>query len=73
MSSAFVKEGDHQELSDIRPTVNALIVFLTYENGGIRVYERRNFEGSDGRTIYEMSNGLQYRINSDNKWEIFAS
>lgn len=71
MSSAFVKEGDSQELSDISPTITALIALLTYENGGIRVYERKRFEGTDANTIYEMSNGLRYQV-SNNKWEIAA-
>ena len=69
MSSAFVKEGDSQELSDISPTITALIAFLTYENGGIRVYEKKRFESNDKNTIYEMSNGLRYQVNA-NKWEI---
>jgi hypothetical protein len=70
MSSAFVREGDQQELSDISPTIHALVALLTHENGGIRVYERKRFEDTEGRTIYEMSNGLQYRVNKDNRWEI---
>ena len=70
MSSAFVREGDQQELSDINPTIRALIALLTHENGGIRVYERKRFEDTDGGAIYEMSNGLQYRVNKDNRWEI---
>jgi hypothetical protein len=69
MSSAFVKEGDSQELSDISPTITSLIALLTYENGGIRVYERKRFDSSDRNTIYEMSNGLRYQVNN-NKWEI---
>ncbi|MEJ7912567.1 MAG: hypothetical protein WKF70_05385 [Chitinophagaceae bacterium] len=40
MSQAFVKESDDQWLHDISPTLNALIVYLTRENNGIRVYEK---------------------------------
>lgn len=69
MSSAFVKEGDHQDLSDISPTINALIALLTHENGGIRVYEKKRFD-NNGETIYEMSNGLKYKVNSKSRWEI---
>jgi hypothetical protein len=42
MSQTFVRESDGQWLHEIAPTLNALIVFLSRENNGIRVYERRN-------------------------------
>jgi hypothetical protein len=70
MSSAFVREGDHLELSDISPTLTSLISFLTRENGGIRVYEKRRMTGPDAKTLHEMSNGLTYAINTDNRWEV---
>ena len=41
MSQAFVKESDEQWLHDIQPTLNALIVYLTRENNGVRVYEQK--------------------------------
>ena len=43
MSQAFVKESDEQWLHDIPPTLNALIMYLTRENNGIRVYEQKNY------------------------------
>jgi len=43
MSSAFVKESEEQWLHDIQPTLPALIVYLTRENNGIRVYEKKNY------------------------------
>jgi hypothetical protein len=70
MSSAFVREGDHQELSDISPTISSLISFLTRENGGIRVYEKKRVTGRDGETLHEMSNGLTYRVSTKSTWEI---
>jgi hypothetical protein len=70
MSSAFIREGDDQELSEISPTISSLISFLTRENGGIRVYEKKRINGPDGGTLHEMSNGLTYRVNSASKWEI---
>ncbi|RAW02299.1 hypothetical protein [Pseudochryseolinea flava] len=70
MSSAFVREGEHQDLSDIAPTMNALITFLTRENGGVRVYEKQRREQTDGTTHHEMSNGLQYRVSTSSKWEV---
>jgi hypothetical protein len=70
MSQAFVREGDDQWLSDIGPSLNALILFLTRENGGIRVYEQRNFTNSDGRQVYVMSNGLSYAKDDKGTWQI---
>ena len=43
MSGAFVRESDEQGLHDIPPTLNALILYLTRENNGIRVYEKKSF------------------------------
>ena len=68
MSSAFVKESDEQWLHDIQPTLNALVVYLTRENNGIRVYEIKNSIDKKGREIHEMSNGLSYSKDSDSKW-----
>jgi hypothetical protein len=70
MSQAFVREGDHQDLQDIGPTLNALVSFLTNENGGIRVYEKKQLKGINGDIVHVMSNGLGYKVNSDSKWEI---
>jgi hypothetical protein len=70
MSQAFVREGDHQDLQDIAPTVTALVAFLTNENGGIRVYEKKQVKGSNGDIVHMMSNGLGYKVNSNSKWEI---
>ncbi len=70
MSSAFVKESEEQWLHDIQPTMNALIVYLTRENNGIRVYEKKNFVDKKGLEIYEMSNGLSYAKDKDSKWYV---
>ena len=70
MSRAFVKEGDDQWLHDIAPTLNALIHYLTRENGGIRVYEKRNYVNENGKDVHEMSNGLSYAINEERQWYI---
>jgi len=71
MSQAFVREGDEQSLGEITPTVNSLLRFLTIENNGIRVYEKKQFQDSD-RTIHTMSNGLSYTKDSNGRWVIFA-
>lgn len=69
MSHAFVKEGDDQWLHDIQPTMNALIHYLTRENGGIRVYEKKNyFDEKLGKQVHEMSDGFSYAINQEGKW-----
>ncbi len=70
MSSAFVKESEEQWLHDIQPTLHALIVYLTRENNGIRVYEKKNFVDKKGKEIYEMSNGLSYAKDDNSKWYV---
>ena len=70
MSQAFVREGDDQWLSDIGPSLRALIVFLTRENNGIEVYEQRKYTDPQGRDVHVMSNGLSYRKDDKGKWEI---
>jgi hypothetical protein len=71
MSQAFVKESDDQWLHDIPPTVAALINYLTRENNGIRVYERGTRQDpKTGKTIYAMSNGIDYVVDNDNRWTI---
>jgi hypothetical protein len=66
MSSAFVKEGEYQQLKDIMPNMAALLLFLKREHGGpvreIKSYER------DGRERHEMSDGLTYALNDAGQW-----
>ena len=69
MSQAFVKEEDDQWLHDIPGTLTALINYLTRENNGIRVYEKRKII-KEGVEIHEMSNGLSYSKDTDGKWQI---
>ena len=69
MSQAFVKESEEQWLHDISPTINALIVYLTRENNGIRVYEQKNYLNPKTRNqVYTMSNGLSYSHDDGGKW-----
>jgi len=71
MSQAFVKESDGQWLHDVQPTLNALIVFLTGENNGVRVYEVRSYHhAKENREVHEMSNGLHYAKDDECKWYI---
>lgn len=71
MSSAFVKEGDAQWLHEIGPSMTALLFFLQRENGGMRIYERKNYYNTtEGRDVYQMSDGLSYAKNDEGKWYI---
>ncbi len=71
MSSAFVKESEEPWLHDVQPTLGALLLYLTRENNGVRVYEKKQtIDKKTGREVYEMSNGLSYTKDEDGRWEI---
>ena len=71
MSQAFVKEQDEEWLHDIQPTMQALINYLTRQNNGIRVYEQKQFVSEKtNKTVYVMSNGLDYTLDEDGRWAI---
>jgi hypothetical protein len=70
MSRAFVREGDDQWLHDVAPTLSALLLFLTRENNGIRVYEERRWIHESGNEVHDMSNGLSYTKNADGQWTV---
>ena len=71
MSQAFVRESEEQWLHEIAPTLNALIVYLTRENNGIRVYEKASrFDARTSKQIYEMSNGLSYTVDDEGRWMV---
>ena len=69
MSQAFVREEDDQWLHEIPGTLPALINYLTKENNGIRVYEKRKLI-KNGVEVIEMSNGLSYSKGPDGKWQV---
>lgn len=71
MSQAFVRENDDILLQDVSPSITALIVYLTRENNGIRVYEKRRVKDKEhNREVHVMSNGLSYAKDKDSKWYI---
>lgn len=70
MSQAFMRETDGQWLSDISPTLQALVVYLTRENNGIRVHEKNVSEDPAGRQLHAMSNGLVYAKDVQGRWEV---
>jgi hypothetical protein len=66
-----MREGDDQWLHEISPTMNSLVVYLTKENNGIPVFEKRNyFDVKTGKTISEMSNGMSYFVNDQGQWSM---
>lgn len=68
MSHAFVKEGDDMWLHDIPPTLDALINYLSRENGGLRIGEKsQRFDESLNTLVHVMSDGFSYAVR-DNKW-----
>lgn len=70
MSQAFVRESDDQSLGDVGPSLRALMIFLTRENNGIAVYEKKSYADSNGRELHLMSNGLSYGKDENGKWEV---
>ena len=71
MSSAFVKEGEYQKLSDVSSSLSALSFFLRQENGGQVIREMKSFYSNKCcRHVYEMSDGLNYALGEENKWII---
>jgi hypothetical protein len=71
MSHAFIREGDEQNLSDIAPTLNALLLYLTRENNGVRVYERKVIMNDQRTSIHYMSNGMTY-VRVEGKWQVYS-
>ena len=71
MSQAFVKESDGEWLHDVPPALSALILYLTRENNGIRVYEKANhYNEKHQREVHVMSNGFTYAKDDKGKWYI---
>ena len=69
MSSAFVKESEEQWLHEVGPSVEALVVHLTRENNGIRVYQKgTHIHPKKKMEVHAMSNGLEYAKDEEGKW-----
>lgn len=67
-----MREGDAESLEEIRPSVHALCVFLTRENNGVSIVERRQSSDSQGRTLHVMSNGLTYTKDERGRWMVWS-
>ncbi|HQQ96711.1 MAG TPA: hypothetical protein PLX35_05580 [Cyclobacteriaceae bacterium] len=72
MSHAFMREGDAESLDEIRPSVHALCMFLTRENNGIAIVERRVMNDGQGRILHVMSNGLTYTKDDRGRWMVYS-
>lgn len=71
MSSAFVKEGDSEQLNEVAPNLTALEHYLRREYGGTITKPLKTFQSQKyAREAHYMSDGLTYGLNDDNKWEI---
>ncbi|MDT3402235.1 hypothetical protein [Mucilaginibacter terrae] len=71
MSSAFVREGDSEQLSDVAPNLTALELYLRREYGGTVIKPLKNYQSDKyAREAYDMSDGLTYALNDENKWVI---
>lgn len=70
MSQAFVRESDEQWLHEVAPTLNGLVVHLTRENNGIRVYEKGTVVDPKKGEIHQMSNGLSYAKDAEGRWYV---
>ncbi len=70
MSQAFMREGEDQWLEDVASSVTALQMFLTKENNGHPVTERKSFKDSSGCLVHVMSNGLSYSKDDKGKWKV---
>lgn len=74
MSSAFVKEGECQKLSDVDSLLSALSFYPRQENGGKVVRESKSFYSEKcGRHVYEMNDGLTYALDDEHKWTIILN
>lgn len=71
MKEVTAKENKERWLHDVPANLISLILFLTKENKGKRVYELMNFiNRAESKIIHVMSNGLSYSTDKDNKWYV---
>jgi hypothetical protein len=71
MSSAFVRESEGERLNEVAPNLSALLLYLRRENGGTPISETKSYYSEKhAREVYEMSDGLIYAQNDQEKWYI---
>lgn len=70
MSSAFVKEGENEQLKDVAPNMASLVQHLTREyRGPVRELHTR-IHPKYQKEVHEMSDGLGYMLNDEGHWQI---
>jgi len=70
MSQAFVREQENEWLGDVSPDVNALMRYLTRENGNRVTEIKSHHSPKHKRTVHEMSNGFTYALDDDGRWHV---
>ena len=69
MSSAFIRESEGENLNEVEATLSALLFYLRRENGGNSVYVLKSYySDKHKKDLHEMSDGLTYALNDNNKW-----
>jgi hypothetical protein len=48
--------------------MTALVHYLTRQNNGVKVYLKRESVDTNGKSRYEMSDGLTYMVDDTGKW-----
>jgi hypothetical protein len=71
MSQSSTKEKKESSLQQVSPSITALIIHLTQENNGTRVYEKRKIRSAENdRDVHVMSNGSSYSMDDLGKWYV---
>ena len=70
MSSAFVKEGDYEQLRDVAPNMASLLLYLRRENGTAVGELHVRFSQKYQKEVHEMSDGLGYMLNDEQQWQV---
>ncbi|MGY3214268.1 hypothetical protein [Mucilaginibacter sp. HD30] len=70
MSSAFVKEGDYEQLKDVAPNMASLLIYLKSENGSPVGELQVRFSQKYQKDVHEMSDGLGYMLNDEQQWQV---
>jgi hypothetical protein len=72
MSSAFVKEGESENLRDVLPNMASLLLYLKRENGSAVWELQTRFSEKRQKEVHEMSDGLGYLLNDDQQWQVIV-
>lgn len=70
MSSAFVKEGENEQLKDVAPNMASLIQHLTREYRAPVKELHSHIHPKHHKEVHEMSDGLGYMLNDEQQWQV---